>query len=164
MKLTLKWDLSDLNGDTAIISGMKGSVPTRPWLGRPFQVGLRNRQGTQLLFMSSGLDKVGLKILAVSCSHQGTSLPIHNLFINSISCFSKQRSRRRGMFNGESESGEPVGATLQAILQRLPHRAHVLHLLRLPDGQVRELSIQTARFVSDGSVVASGPGAHRYGR
>lgn len=71
MKLTLKWDLSDLDGNTAIVSGMKGPVPNRPWLGSPFQVGLRNRQGTQLLFMSTGLDRVGLKILAVSCSHPG---------------------------------------------------------------------------------------------
>jgi len=71
MKLTFRWDLSGLRGDIAIISGMRNPLPGKEWLGTPFRAGLRNRQTTQLFFMSTGLDKVGLKILAVACSHPG---------------------------------------------------------------------------------------------
>jgi len=51
---------------------MKDPVPNILGLCTPFQVGLSNHQtNTQLFFMSSGLVKIGLKILAVSCSHPG---------------------------------------------------------------------------------------------
>jgi len=44
---------------------LKSGITTKTAIGKPFRAGISNLYSTQILFMSSGLLKSGLKILAV---------------------------------------------------------------------------------------------------
>ena len=67
--LTVKWKLFDLNDRSVITSGLKSDITAKSPIGKPFRAGINNLHSTQILFMSSGLLKSGLKIVAVSCTY-----------------------------------------------------------------------------------------------
>ena len=48
---------------------MKSDISAKSPIGKPFRAGINNLYSTQILFMSSGLLKSGLRISAVSCTY-----------------------------------------------------------------------------------------------